>query len=92
MKTGSAKECAQMYLMIIQYCDFQEMKSDTFNVSQEAFQSISFKITFIADAVKLVIRGHWLTQTPTQPFTKSYEPIDFCPFTPSYMDKLVMHG
>ena len=42
--------------------------------------------------VKLATRGHGLTRTFTQPWTKSYVPIDFCPFTPSYMDKLVMCG
>ena len=42
--------------------------------------------------VKLVIRGHGLKRTPHQPWTKSYVPTDFCPFTPLYVDKLVMRG
>ena len=36
--------------------------------------------------------GHGLTRTPNQLWTKSYVQTDFCPFTPSYMDKLVMCG
>ena len=42
--------------------------------------------------VKLVLRGYGLTRTRHQPQTKSYVQTDFCPFTPSYVDKLVMCG